>query len=236
MTHLSETLNWSKLLAKTKVSADSSALVDFLSKYMDKEPAKDKYLAEALSYARASSDYAVIIAVLKHAETSLRADTLGLILNSVDEQNPLFSQLIRSLREGERNLILGALLETYQLDPDPERRLLKLKRLLENMPMASRSLYWSEAQTLAEQGGDDAQLLLLGVARQLPGRVLPATLQSLRRSIRKVDDAFKRTMAYIALAEMSPLNDPDLSEAKRSADFIADASLRAMALARLANV
>jgi hypothetical protein len=232
---LSETPSWSKALANAKASSNAASIVSYMTKHLSKE-ADDEKLKEALSYARAQTDYTVLIAVLEHAQTSLRADALGTVLDIIDEQNPLFLELMSALREGERNLILGALLETYQLDPDPERRLLKLKRLLEGMPRAGRSLYWSEAQTLAEQGGDDAQLILLGLARQLPTSVLPATLRSLRKSIRQVDNIFKRTMAFVALAEMAPLNDEDLSEAKRSAELIPDASLRAMALARLKSL
>ncbi|MCA9839721.1 MAG: hypothetical protein KC422_22630 [Trueperaceae bacterium] len=233
MKRLAKPTAWAKALAQAKTHSDSG----WLLRYLSAEIPDDSQLAQALTYVREAEDFAVLIAALKHCETpAQRAEALGLVMDIISEQNPLFLELIKSLREGERNLILGALLETYQLDPDPERRLLKLKRLLEGMPQAGRSLYWPEAQMLAEQGGDDAQLMLLGLARQLPSRVLPATGKSLRQSVRKVKDAFKRTMAFVALAEMIRLTEQDLSEAKRSAELIPDASLREMALARLTSL
>ncbi len=231
MKRLSEPQNWSTILAQARASRTTELLAYLLEQSPD-----EQQLLDALDIARNKADAAIVIGVLRRSQSSpLRAEALGVVLDIIDEQDPLFLELLDSLRDGERILILGVLLETYQVEPDPERQLLKLKRLFAAMPLAGRSLYWSEAELLAQQGGDDAKLMLLGLARQLPPRVLPSTAQSLKQSIRKVEDAFKRTMAFVALAEMIRLNEADLSEAKRSAQLIPDASLRTMALTRLAR-
>ena len=228
----SKSANWSSLLAQAHGLKTSG-----LQTYLLEQTPNEQQVYEALTIAREKADTALLIAVLRHCQSSqMRAEALGVVLEIIDEQNPLFLELLGSLREGERNLILGLLLETYKVAPDPEHQLLKLRRLLEAMPLAGRSFYWSEAESLAQQGGDDAKLLLLGLARQMPARVLPNTAQSLKQSIKKVEDSFKRTMAYIALSEMIHLDANDLSEAKRSAQGIPDASLRTMALTRLAKI
>ena len=191
----------------------------------------------ALGVAEAQADYGLLIAVLEQADVNeLRADALAAVLGVADELAPRFAELMGVLRDGERALILGALIEVSRLDPLPERRLLRLKRLVRVIPQDSRSLYWREAEALAEQGGDDAQLALLGFVRELPLLARPLTLYTLRRAVKKVRNAFKRALAFISLSELTKLSRDDLREAEVSAELIPDETLRIMTFTRLSQL
>ena len=196
-----------------------------------------RLLGAALGVAEAQADYGLLIAVLAQADVNeLRADALAVVLGVADELAPRFAELMGALRDGERALVLGALVEASRLEPDPERRLLRLKRLVQTFPQDSRSLYWPEAEALAERGGDDAQLALLGFARELPPPARPLTSDTLKRAVRKVRNAFKRAVAFLSLAELTTLSREDLLEAEASAARIPDDTLRAMTLTRLSRL
>jgi len=194
-------------------------------------------LKDILEFAEAQTDYDLLISVLERADdTDLRADTLAVVLNLADALHPQFAELVSRLRDGERTLILGTLIEASRLEPVPERRLLQLKSLVKVIPQDSRPLYWPEAEALAEQGGDDAQLLLLGFVRDLPPPARPQTLATLRRAVRKVRNVFKRSVAFIALADITSLSQDDLHEAEVSAARIPDEPLRILTLTRLSKL
>ncbi len=166
----------------------------------------------------------------------MRADALAVMLNLADETHPYFAGLLGALRDGERTLVLGALLEASRLEPNSERRLLRLNRLVKVLPQASLGFYWPEAEALAEQGGDDAQLALLGFVRELPPPARPLTVDTLRRALGKVGNAFKRAITFAALAELVELSKGDLVEAGVSAARIPDETLRVMTLTRLSQL
>lgn len=198
---------------------------------------RQQLLRAAPDVAGAHIDYEVLIRVLEQPGTDeLRADALAVVLDIADELAPNFAALVGVLRDGERALVLGALIEASRLDPLPERRLLRLKRLVQVIPQAGRGLYWPEAEALAEQGGDDAQLTLLGFVRTLPLPARPLTLDTLRRAAAKMRDAFKRALAFMSLAEMTRLTQDELREAEMSALRIPDETLRIMTLARLSQL
>lgn len=195
-----------------------------------------RLLGAALAVAEAHADQQLLAGVLEQSAASgLRADALAVVLGVADELAPRFPELMAALRDGERALVLGALLEASRLDPDPERRLLRLQRLMKALPPASRGVYWPEAEALAEQGGDDAQLTLLGFVRDLPLPARSASAAALKRAVRRVRDGFKRALAFVALGELTPLGPDDLHEAEVSAARIPDTALRTMTLMRLAQ-
>ena len=192
-----------------------------------------RLLLNMLAVAEERADYPLLLAILKLAADTVRADVLAVVLGVADEAHPQFVELMTQLRDGERALVLGLLIEASRLDPSAERRLLRLKRLVKIIPPPGRSLYWLEAERLAEQGGDDAQLTLLGFARELPSSARPLTLGTLRKSVKKVRNSFKRVMAFISLSELTPLTPKDRGEAEVSAARIPDETLRIMTLTRL---
>ena len=194
-------------------------------------------LKDALELAEVQADYGILMSVLAHAEDAeTRADALATVLNLADASHPNFADLMDSLHDGEQTLVLGTLIEASRLEPDPERRLLRLKKLVKVIPQDSRPLYWPEAEALAEQGGDDAQLALLGFVRDLPPPVRPLTLDTLRRAVRKVRSMFKRAAAFIALADITQLSQEDVREAEVSAARIPEETLRIMTLTRLSQL
>lgn len=232
------TPNWQNSLAAAQRGDDTAQLLRSLKTLTQLSAAEQRTLLLAvLAVAERKADYTLLLAVLESkAAAALRADVLAVVLGVADESHPQFADLMAQLRDGERALVLGLLIEASRLDPSAERRLLRLRRLVQVIPQDSRSLYWLEAQQLAEQGGDDAQLTLLGFARELPSSVLTLTLDTLRHSIRKVSSNFKRVMAFISLSELTPLDAADLNEAEVSAARIPDEALRIMTLTRLAKV
>ena len=232
MAHLDQE-RWQESLRQAKRSGSSRQLIRLLA---HEKPRSNniEQLREALLFVKTFKDYELLKVLLSHTrDTFLRVEALGLVIELIDERHPLFTALMLSLREGERAFVLGMLLEATKLEHDPEHRLLRLKHLLEAMPVEGRSLYWFEAKTLAEKGGDDAQLLLLGLARQLPEEAKPEMLMSLKESVKKVDNVFKRAMAYVTLAELGNLTLQELEDARLSATHIPDDALRAITLARL---
>ena len=181
------------------------------------------------------TDYSPLIQHLNTVSSpERRADALAVVLRVADETSPQFQALMAVLTEVERALMLGALLEASRLDPLAERRLWRLKQLLTVMPEASRGLFWPEAELLWESG-EDAPLLLLGIARDLPLTVRPLALQSLRTAVKRVPNVYKRAMAFIALSELTQLSDTEWREAELCASRIPDDLLRTMALTRLSK-
>jgi hypothetical protein len=158
------------------------------------------------------------------------------VLLVADELQPQFATLLDALHEGERALVLGALLAATRLEPSAERRMVRLKRLLEASPEATRSFYWLEAEPLAGTSGDDANLALLGLARGLPPTLRPMTLRTLRTAVKGVQEVFKCAMAYVALSELTRLTPDELREAELCAARIPDDVLRVITLKRLEQV
>ena len=222
---------------KASPRAATQTLSTLLTQTATTAAERRRLLRNALGAAEARSDYELLGAVLKRSEEAgLRADALAVVLNLADESHPHFCELLDALRDGERTLVLGALLEATRLEPDSERRLLRLNRLVKVIPQASRSFYWPEAEALAEQGGDDAQLALLGFVRELSPLARPLTAGTLRRAAGKVQNAFKRAMAFVSLADLTGLSRDDLTEAEASAARIPDETLRIMTFTRLAQL
>ena len=104
-------------------------------------------MAAALRAAEARGDHGVLTTLLDLGEQGPeRSAVLEVVVRVADELAPRFAELIGALRDGERTLVLGTLLQASRLDPNPERRLLRLARLLRVLPPASRALYWPEAE------------------------------------------------------------------------------------------
>ena len=114
--------------------------------------------------------------------------------------NNLRRQPLEATSQGEVGTDYGLLIEVSR--PNPERRLLRLLRLIPFVPEARRQWYWPHAAALAESGGDDAQLMLLGFVRTLHSEARPQTFEALHRAVRRVQNAAKRTLAFVALAEV----------------------------------
>ncbi len=185
----------------------------------------------------AQGDYSTLIKHLNKVKNpDLRAQTLAKVLLVADEMHPQFATLMNALREGERPLVLGTLLAATRLEPFPERRILRLKRLLEVSPETVKGVYWLEAETLVTTGSDDAKLTLLGLARNLPPTLQPMTLRSLKIAVQGVEEVFKRAMAFVALAELTWLSNDELREAEACAERIPDTLLRVMTLERLEKI
>ena len=194
------------------------------------EDERQRLFEAALSAAERHADYKLLMWVLEQLDTdALRTAALATALMFADELHPHFGELLGSLRARERELILGARFAALGLS-DPERRLLRLYRLVKLSPLDSRSRYWLKAEALAGRGGDDAQLILLGFVRALPQTARPPTLGGLQCAVRKVQNASKRALAFVAFADIMRLSEDDLREAKVSAARIPDETLRIMVL------
>ncbi len=198
---------------------------------------RDAFMAAALRAAEARGDHGVLTTLLDLGEQGPdRSAVLEVVVRVADELAPRFAELIGALRDGERTLVLGTLLQASRLDPNPERRLLRLARLLRVLPPASRALYWPEAEALAALGGDDAQLALVGIARGLPAASRQSTLTSLRRAAGRVDHAFKRALALVALAELTAPSRTGVREAAAAARRVPDLTLRILVHERIAQI
>ena len=228
---------WRRALDEA-VGQEGSNLLDVA---MRRDPPPDarercKFLRGALQLAEGRADHEVLIALLALDDPSSRVSVLAVVLRVADELSPRFDDLMDALREDERMMVLGALLDGSRLDPVPERRLLRLARLIRVIPADARGLYWSEAEALAEAGGDDAQLTLLGIARQLPSASLAWARTSLRRAAERVEHAYKRSMAFAALAELTTSSRLDVREALEAARRVPDATLRILARERISRI
>lgn len=202
-----------------------------------RRPKEAQQQIQPTSQKESQGDYSALIKHLKEAKTpDLRTKTLAKVLRVADELQPQFAALMEALHEGERALVLGSLLAATRLEPLAERRVVRLKRLLEVSPESARSFYWLEAEPLAGTGGDDASLALLGLARGLPLTLRPMTLRTLRTAVRGVQEVFKRAMAYVALSELTRLTLDERLEAELCATRIPDDLLRVMTLKRLEKI
>lgn len=208
-----------------------------------KSRSKNEQLAlfqKALQLCEDTQSYSLLIALLRLNSTTQerfsRADILAVVLNIVDESHALFRDLIKELSEGERLLVLGILIEASRLEPDKERRLLRLKHITSVIPKGSRSLYWSEAAALSQDGGDDAQLALLGFVRQLPETAQATTYERLKEAIRQVNNPYKKAMAFASLSELVALDQSDFQEAEYSAARIPNPILRTITTTRLSEL
>jgi hypothetical protein len=185
----------------------------------------------------AQGEYSTLIKQLKEVKTpDLRAKTLAKVLLVADELQPQFATLLDALHEGERTLVLGSLLAATRLEPSAERRIVRLKRLLEVSPETVQGVYWLEAETFATTGGDDARLSLLGLVKQLPVTLQPATLRTLKKAVHGVEEVFKRATAFVALSELTWLSNDERREAEQCAARIPDTLLRVMTLKRLEKI
>ena len=201
-------------------------------------PHKDvkEALLDALDLANQHKSLGLLRAILGPLKDvpELRAEALEVVLELADERKPEFQQLLPYLTQAEQLLVLGALLEASRLDPDPERRLYRLSLLLALIPQEVRSLYWGEAERLAARGGDDAQLLLLGLAHRLSSSAKKATFAKLAKAISKLSEPYKYASAAALLIELGiPLALLDLQKVFASASAIPDPRLRVEIQTRL---
>jgi hypothetical protein len=178
-----------------------------------------------------------LLAALRSGDDERRSAAVTAALLAADERDHRFEELLATLHDDERALLIGSRLERSRREPNPARRLHRLLRLATALPSDQRVVYWSEAAALATRGGDDAQLELIGFARGLPPAVRARLSATLRRSVARVRDPYKRAMALVAVADTSgPATANDAAAARRSADRIPDATLREAALSRLRAV
>lgn len=120
------------------------------------------------------------------------------------------------------------------MDLHPERRLLRVRRLALDHRGEDPGLDWHAALRSSSPFGDSGRLLLLGVARDLPPPLTGATRRALVGAVRQVNDPAKRALAYLALAEVTPLTANEVRAAGVTVLGIPDATLRIMILTRLA--
>jgi len=229
--------DWPEVLKQAGSTSDSRELV-FLIENSDRlEPKQHKQLIrQAINLAQINSDYKLLIAILKQLNNHapLRALALASIFEFANERDHQFIELINVLTDGEKALILGAFIEATRLDPNADRRLLRLKALLSAIPTKIRAFYWHEAQNLAEFGNDDTKLLLIGLVAKFQKEDRMIIFDKLINITNKIKEPFKHAMAFAVINDLGgQISELQLKQAKNAANTIPDESLKEMVLARL---
>lgn len=193
-------------------------------------------LTVAIRLASSQTDLGLLTEVFSKLNDlpELRANALTVALELADERKPNFSALLPKLSNGEQVLILASLLEASRQEPSPELRLYRLSLLLDLIPEDVRSLYWSEANSLALLGGDDAQLLLLKLANRLSRKARNSTHEELAEAVSRLKEPYKYAQATALLSDLGvPLSALNLTNALNVAKGIPDPILRVATETRL---